>query len=254
MQRSYRIGKGCRHLVSEIFRVRLRAKFINYFIYKYTHLCYFGCMNFFADENSTRKNIVILLKRSGGMSIEELSKVIEITPMGIRQHLIALEKKGMVTYFIKKRGIGRPGFIYMLSEAADDHFPKAYDNLALGMLRDIQEHDGQEKVDKLFSWRRERLLKLKKDALASRNGVDDTLQVLKELLEAEGYFAELSKNGKNYYLKQYHCPIHKVALEFKEACKHELLLYRELIDKNITREQAISEGAPCCLYLIPKVQ
>jgi predicted ArsR family transcriptional regulator len=209
-------------------------------------------MNFFVDENSTRKNIIFLLKKSGGMSIEELSKVIDITPMGVRQHLLALEKKGMVTYIAKKRGIGRPGFVYMLAEAADDHFPKAYDNLALGMLRDIKKHDGQEKIDKIFGWRRDRLLKMKKQALAGKIGLDDTLHSLKELLEAEGYLVELSKNGKYYHLKQYHCPIHKVAREFKEACKHELLLYRDLIDRDITREQAISENAPSCLYLIPK--
>jgi predicted ArsR family transcriptional regulator len=208
-------------------------------------------MKFFLDENSTRKNILFLLKKSGGMSIEELSKIIDITPMGIRQHLLALEKKGMVTYIARKRGIGRPGFIYMLSEAAGDYFPNSYDNLALGMLRDIRQHDGQEKIDQLFGWRRERLLKLKEQALGSRAGLDEILAALKQILESEGYFVELTRNGKNYYLNQYHCPIHKVAREFKEACRHELLLYRDLLGREVTREKAISENAPSCLYVIP---
>ncbi len=195
---------------------------------------------------------MLLLKKSGGMSIEELSNLINITPMGIRQHLLALEKKGMVTYFAKKRGIGRPGFIYRLSEGAGDHFPKAYDNLALGLLRDLKKHDGQEKIDKLFGWRRERLFKIKKQDLSASSGLDETLNALKQILEAEGYFVELGKNGTHHYLKQYHCPIHKVAKEFKEACKHELLLYRDLLGRDISRQQTISEDAPSCLYLIPK--
>jgi predicted ArsR family transcriptional regulator len=208
-------------------------------------------MNFFIDENSTRKNILFLLKKSGGMSIEELSRVIDITPMGIRQHLLALEKKGMVTYIAKKRGIGRPGFVYMLAAAAHDYFPNSYDTLALGMLRDIQHHDGHEKIDKLFGWRRERIFKLREQALGGKAGLDEILPALKQILETEGYFVELSKNGKYYHLRQYHCPIHKVAREFKEACRHELLLYKDLLERDITREQAISENAPSCLYLIP---
>ena len=209
-------------------------------------------MNFFIDENSTRKNIMLLLKKSGGMSIDELSKEIDITPMGIRQHLLALEKKGVVSYIAKKRGIGRPGFIYRLAEAAENHFPKAYDSFALGMLRDIKKHEGQEKIEKLFAWRKDRILKARREALGSHKNVEDSLQALKQVLEEDGYFVEIGKNGKNYHLKQYHCPIYKIALEFREACKYELLLYKDLISKNITREQVLTEDSPCCLYLIPK--
>jgi predicted ArsR family transcriptional regulator len=50
-------------------------------------------MNMLLDENSKRNSIIQLLKKSSGLSIEELSKSINITPMGIRQHLLSLEKK-----------------------------------------------------------------------------------------------------------------------------------------------------------------
>ena len=208
-------------------------------------------MDIFVEENSTRKNIILLLKKNGGMSIEDLSKVIDITPMGIRQHLLALEKKNIVSYIARRRGIGRPGFIYMLTGTANDLFPKSYDNFAVGLLMDIRKHEGSETIDKIFSWRRERLLKMKKDALAGKEGLDDILHAFKDILEADGHFVELSKNSGHYNIKQYHCPINKVASEFKDACKHELLLYRDLISKNITREQTISEGAQACLYTIP---
>lgn len=209
-------------------------------------------MNFFLDENSTRKQIILLLKKTGGMSIDELSKIIDITPMGIRQHLLALEKKGIVTYFSRKRGIGRPGFVYTLTDAADNLFPKSYENFALGILRDIKKHEGQEKIDKIFTWRRERLLKLKREALSNKDSLEEVLNVLKQQLESEGYIVEIAKNSKNYHLTQYHCPIHKISSEFKEACRHELQLYRDLINKDVTREQAISEKAPACHYLIPR--
>jgi len=208
-------------------------------------------MNIFFDENSTRKNIILLLKKNGGMSIDDLSRVVEITPMGIRQHLLALEKKGIVSYISRRRGIGRPGFVYMLTDAANDLFPKYYDKFAVDLLRDIKKKEGNEKIDKIFSWRRERLFKMNKEALSGNENLDDTLRAFKNILEANGHFVDISRSNGNYHLKQYHCPINKVASEFKDACKYELQLYRDLIDKNITREQSLSEGAPSCLYVIP---
>lgn len=210
-------------------------------------------MDIFIDENSTRKNIILLLKKNGGMSIEDLSKVIEITPMGIRQHLLALEKKGIVTYVPRRRGIGRPGFIYTLTDAANELFPKAYDKFAVDILRDIRQHEGDEKIDTIFNWRRDRLVNSRKDALVGKGGIEGTLNALKEILEADGHLVEISKNSSHYRLKQYHCPINKVAKEFNEACKYELQMYRDLIHRDVTREQAISEGALACVYLIPKI-
>jgi predicted ArsR family transcriptional regulator len=208
-------------------------------------------MNILVEDNSTRKNIILQLKKNGGMSIEDLSKVIDITPMGIRQHLLALEKRGIVHYIARKRGIGRPGFVYMLTEAADELFPKAYDRFSLGLLRDIRTQEGDEKITRIFGWRRDRLYKAKKEYLAGKEALEDVLAALKQALEDEGHFVDVARNNGHYQLKQYHCPIHKIAVEFPEACAHELMLYRELINQNVVRERSVSEGSTSCLYLIP---
>jgi predicted ArsR family transcriptional regulator len=208
-------------------------------------------MNILVEDNSTKKNIILQLKKEGGMSIEDLSKVIDITPMGIRQHLIALEKRGIVHYITRKRGIGRPGFIYMLTEEADDLFPKAYDRFSLGLLRDIRAREGADKIATIFGWRRDRLYRAKKSHLAGKEHLEDVLAALRQVLEDEGHFIDIARNNGHYQLKQYHCPIHKIAVEFPEACAHELMLYRELISQDIVRERSVSEGAPFCLYLIP---
>jgi len=208
-------------------------------------------MNFFVDERSTKKEILLLLKKSGGMSIDELSKIIPVTPMGIRQHLITLEKKGLVGYAPIKKGVGRPGFVYKLNEAAEELFPQTYDNLALGILKDIRKHDGNEKIGKIFDWRRERIFNESKEALTGKETVGEKLDALKGFLENEGHLVEISNGTDHYNLKQYHCPIKKVAAEFEEACSSELRLYRDLLGKDVKRTQTVSEGADACLYVIP---
>ncbi len=203
------------------------------------------------DDNSTRNSIVNLLKKSSGLSIEELSRNINITPMGIRQHLLSLEKKGIVTYRSKKHGIGRPGFIYMLTESADVLFPKSYDKFAIELLNDIKKHDGAEKLDTIFKWRKEKQLGIMKDALAGSETFEEALTRLKNILESEGLIVELTRSNGNYHLQHYNCPIRKVAEQFKDLCTYELQMYRELLGKKVTREQIIAEGSPACFYKIP---
>jgi len=208
-------------------------------------------MNFTFDDNSTRNSIIQLLKRSNGLSIEELSKIINITPMGVRQHLLSLEKKGVVTYISKKHGIGRPGFVYMLTKSADALFPKSYDKFAIEILNNIKDHEGPKKLDTIFRTNKDKQLNTLKDALAGMETFDDTVNGLKNMLESEGHFVELTKSNGDYHLKQYNCPINKIAAEFKEICTYELQLYRELLGEQVTREQNIAEGSPACFYKIP---
>jgi predicted ArsR family transcriptional regulator len=208
-------------------------------------------MNLVNDENPTRRSIMTLLKVSGGMSIDELSKKISITPMGIRQHLLSLEKRGVVTYIAKKHGIGRPGFVYMLTDAADELFPKSYDRLVLDILREVKKNDGQEKVNKIFGWRYDRILKQRKEALSGLTGIEETLNGLKNLLESEGHLMELEKNQNVYRLKNYNCPISRVAHEFNEACLQELQMYKELLNRDVTLDQCIGQGSQSCVFSIP---
>jgi predicted ArsR family transcriptional regulator len=208
-------------------------------------------MNTIFDDNSTRNSIIQLLKKSNGLSIEELSKIINITPMGIRQHLLSLEKKGVVTYISKKHGIGRPGFVYMLTKSADALFPKSYDKFAIEILNNIKDHEGPKKLDTIFRTNKDKQLDTLKNALAGMETFDDTVNGLKNILEAEGHIVELTRNNGDYHLKQYNCPINKIAAEFKEICTYELQLYRELLGEQVTMEQNIAEGSSACSYKIP---
>lgn len=203
------------------------------------------------DENITKNSIIILLKKSGGMTIEELSKLVEITPMGIRQHLISLEKKGVVTYTAKRQGIGRPGFIYKLTEVADTLFPKSYDNFAVETLKDIEKNEGRSKIDEIFGWRSKRTLRTRKEVLREKKSIAELVNGLKEILQSEGYLVELEIIDGSYHLKLYNCPINKIAFEYDEACKHEIQMFKDLLGCDMQRLKSITDGGQACIYVIP---
>lgn len=209
-------------------------------------------MSLILAENPTREKIIFLLKKKGGMSIEELSKELNITTMGVRQHLLVLERKGVIDYITKKHGIGRPGFLYRLTDKADEFFPKAYHRFTIDVLKDIEKNDGRNKIDEIFRWRKERLLRERMEVLSEKAGLCEKVSAMAKIIESDGYLVELEETQKDFRLKQFNCPISKIASEFKEACKYELQLYKDLLGGEVVRQQCLSEGAQSCTYVIPK--
>jgi predicted ArsR family transcriptional regulator len=206
----------------------------------------------FVSENPTRERILFLLKKKGPLSIDDLSRQMGITPMGIRQHLISLERKGLVDYIARRYGVGRPAFLYKLTEKADDLFPKAYHKFILTTLKEMEKNEGREKIEEIFRWRKEKILRENKDALSEKKNLQDRVFALKDVLEADGYLVDLDMDDNNFILKEFNCPIARVASEYREACKYELQVYRELLRKEVTRQECIAEGSPSCTYVIPK--
>src|SRR5712692_5220833 len=103
---------------------------------------------------TTRREILSLIKRNGPMTVQELSRHLQITPMGVRQHLAILERDGYMQSKGIRRGQGRPSRLYGISPEGDKLFPRTYEQLAQTLLDDLQALEGAHTVDQLFEHRR----------------------------------------------------------------------------------------------------
>lgn len=210
-------------------------------------------MNLLQSENPTRQKILLLLKKYGRLSTEDMRKYLNITHMGVRQHLLSLEKKGLVTYDPVRHGIGRPNFIYRLTDGADRYFPKKYDKFALDILKSVEASDGRKKIDRLFKQRKDKIFEQKKSMLEDLKGtLSDKVSSISGMLQDDGYIVDLTENNGSYVLKQFNCPISVVSNEYPEACKYELELYRDYFGVDVQRTQCLAEGGLSCEYVIPK--
>lgn len=216
------------------------------------NLWYFLYMAASFEESPTKQKILTLLKKSEWMTVSELSKQMGITPMAVRQHLMALEKKGIIHYEVKKYGIGRPVFLYKLTDKAHNLFPAAYGKFLNEMFQALEELDGKKKIDRLFQFRKERLLEQKRRDTAGCRTLGEKVATLTEELNREGYMAELAETDEGFVLKQFNCPIRGVAAEYDQPCRYELELYRDLFEQDVTRLMCQQLGDPSCTYLIPR--
>ena len=204
------------------------------------------------SENPTREKILLLLKKSGFLSIDDLSGELNITSMGTRQHLLILERKGLIEYITKKQGIGRPSFLYTLTERAKNLFPKGYDKFIIDLFKDIEKNEGQDKIDEILRWHKNRLLKQVEKTLSGKRTIKDKMNGLRDFFESEGYFAELLVSNDHYTLRLFNCPIYKLAAEYKDICLDELQLFKDILGKDLNREECIIEGNPSCTYTFKK--
>jgi len=217
-------------------------------------MLFFNTMAYKIEENPTRQKILILLKKNGGMTNEELSNFLQITPMGVRQHLLSLEKKGIITYNTVRHGIGRPNFVYRLTNKADRYFPSNYDNFAMEILKDLEDLEGREAIERLFRRRKERILSKSREILGNGHSLKEKIDIMSGFLSDKGYLVEVSSNGAGYTLRQFNCPIKAISQTYFEVCKNELDLYRELFGDGVERKECMSKGDLSCEYFIPERQ
>lgn len=202
---------------------------------------------------STRREILMTLKKRGGMTADELSEVLGITAMGVRRHLMTLERDGLVQYDTVQRGVGRPSYVYSLTELADDLFPKNYDQFANELLKIVEMLDGEEKIEELFAKRMERLEAVYAPHLGHKD-LADQIAELTRIQNENGYLAEWEQlDDETFVFIEHNCPIAKVADTCHFACDYEVKLLNKLLDADkIEREDHMFSGGVGCKYRITR--
>lgn len=203
-----------------------------------------------ASELSTREQILHMLKTRSPLSVKDMTAELNITEMAVRRHLSTLERDGFIETSMIRQAMGRPTAVYRLTQLADAYFPKTYHNLALDLLGELEQENGEALVNLLFE-RRKNKLQHKYEASMSEHSFDDKVRRLTEIQNDNGYMAECeSSEDGGYILKEYNCPIGVVANQYKQACRCELDLFESILNTEVNRTECLAEGGNKCVYHI----
>ena len=199
----------------------------------------------------TRRKILLALKQHGGLTASELAGILGITSMGVRRHLMTLERDRLVAFELGQRGKGRPSHVYRLSQQAEDIFPKNYARLANELLGHLADEQGDAAVIRLFNQRAQRRIRT---AQARLDGLSFSERVagLVDILNNEGYLAEWEQaDASTFYIREHNCAVHDVAEQFGAACGSELTFISTILpDAEVQREHHIMAGELMCAYRI----
>ncbi len=186
--------------------------------------------------------IMDLLKRSTGLSVNELAKALKMSYMGIKQHCIDLEKKGFLDTWRRPGEAGRPEKAYRLTEKAAAFYPEAGNEMTLEILHSIQDIYGSSAADKLlfnhFTKKTEFYLKKVKGTTPLERAIS-----LAKIRDRQGYCSEVKCDLLGgWRIVEFHHPLKEIASAFPGIKLIETQMMRKILMTEVQRLEEQASG------------
>jgi DeoR family transcriptional regulator, suf operon transcriptional repressor len=203
-----------------------------------------------AAQSTTRRAILLTIKKQGEARADELASRLGITPSAVRQHLAALLGEGLVSVREQRGSAGRPKHVYSVTTEAEGLFPKNYGELTCELL-DYAGAEGPGTVDRLFERRRRRRVAAATARLAGKS-FDERVAELARILDEDGYLADTVRGDDGQWrIVEHNCAILEVALRYGQACSSEIGFLRDVMpDAQIDRVSHMASGEHHCAYVV----
>lgn len=193
------------------------------------------------------------LKRSGGLAIPELAKILEMSYMGVKQHCVKLEGLGYLKVWrVPRTQVGRPQKLYKLTAKADPLFPSGGVELVLALLDGVKAKFGEAAPEKLlyhyFEKEREHWLK----AVKPGKSLVEKATRFADARSKSGHFCHCHYNvQEGFFIEEYHHPLHQIFELYPRLVLMETRMMEQALGTQVSREQRRgSQGVKCTVYKI----
>ena len=195
----------------------------------------------------TRRALLEQIKRQGEAGAESLAAAAAITVSGTRQHLVALERDGLIVYREVRDGPGRPRHLYSLTAAGDALFPRAYAELTNELLEYVESEDPK-LLERIFDRRGQRRLEQTRARTAGLSFAEK-VRVVAQILDEDGYLADFERRDDGAYLiTERNCAVLSVARRYRHACGSELAFLQaalpEAVVERIAHQLTAGDAVP----------
>jgi predicted ArsR family transcriptional regulator len=184
------------------------------------------------------------------MSVDDISTAMNVSPTAIRQHLSILEGDSFIDKKTIKLGMGRPKYIYRLTEKAEILFPKEYSEMLTYIIEDTIGQKGFPELKgdlrRIGKGRAEYYRHLMQD-LSPEDKINKFLSIFAEL----GSLVEAGEHGDNKTIKEYNCRLYDLAQRFGTIiCEYHRSFIQDLLGAHLEILQCMAHGDPCCEFLV----
>ena len=202
-----------------------------------------------AGHPGLRGLLLVLLKKSQGLTAKQLAVGACASLNAVRHHLKELEADRLVSYERQHHGVGAPSFAYRLTAAGQALFPRRYEATLSEVLDHVVEQQGREAAVALLEARYDRLTRELTEEL---RGLDtgQRLGAVAEFLSADGYMAEARPVADGGTLTQHNCAVQSIAERFPELCAAEAKFLTAIFGGEVHRDRHILAGCSACEYRV----
>lgn len=196
-----------------------------------------------------RLEILNSLKRTQGMSVNQLVAKMKMSYMGIKQHCLTLQRDGYLDTWRRPQRMGRPEMVYRLTRRTHDLFPTDSNQFTFELLKSSHEIYGSNAPEKLLYnvfERKGAALKAK----AKGETVAERAKWLAKVRDGEGYMAQFiteEKEGGPQIL-ECHSPILNLLDRYPIVGRLEQDMFAAVLGTRVRREETRNSGLYECAF------
>jgi predicted ArsR family transcriptional regulator len=191
---------------------------------------------------STRGRIVGILL-AGGATVDGITNELGLAPATVRRHLDVLLRDGLVEMRSERLRLGRPHFVFTLSEEGLEGLPRSQFRFVAAVLetvldlrpRDTRGRSGSQIAELVFDRLAHQLLKECTPAITGTS-VAERLRQAVEALRAAGLDLDVSVQEDGYAVTGTGCPCSRL-LSGSAECPHEARLLSGLVGAPLERRE-----------------
>jgi len=196
---------------------------------------------------STREVILDAIKQSNEATVESLAIAADVSPVTVRHHLNSLQAESLLQTRSVRRKVGRPYYVYSLSDKGHELFPQRYMSLSSRLLDELKVQFPSGTVDELFNGVVHQIVDDNRKDFEGLS-VERRLDFLVKLLAEEGFLASWELSGDKYILTEYSCPYFSVGQRHDEVCTLDRQLVQIILDTEVEQESCMLHGDSQCQF------
>ncbi|PYL76086.1 MAG: transcriptional regulator [Verrucomicrobia bacterium] len=194
-----------------------------------------------------RLEIVNALKRSRGLSVNELVDRMRMSYMGIKQHCLTLQRDGYLDTWRRPQKMGRPEMVYRLTRRAHDLFQADSNRFTLELLDSVQSIYGPNAPEKLLYNLFERKCANLKEKVKGET-VADRAKSLAKIRDTEGYMSQFVTDDGGPQILECHTPLQNVLDKFPIIGRLEQEMFEQLLGTRVRRQETRNSGLYECAF------
>lgn len=196
-----------------------------------------------------RLEILNSLKRSKGMSVNELVVKLNMSYMGIKQHCTTLQRDGYLDTWRRPQKMGRPEMVYRLTPRTHDLFPADSNKLTIELLNSVRDIYGPNASEKLlYNVYERKTAELKKKVKG--NSVAERAKWFARLRDNEGYMAQFVNDPKQGgpQILECHSPVMNLIDAYPIVARLEQDMFEAVLATRVRREEKRDSGQYECAF------
>jgi len=195
-----------------------------------------------------RLEILNSLKRTRGMSVNELVGKMKMSYMGIKQHCLTLHRDGYLDTWRRPQRMGRPEMVYRLTRRSHDLFQADSNQFTFDLLKSAQGIYGTNAPEKLLY----NVFEKKTAALKTKakgNTVAERAKWLARFRDGEGYMTQLVTGDEGGpKILECHSPIMNLLERYPIIARLEQDMFEAVLGTPVRREIIRNSGLYECAF------